>query len=69
MYLRQIPRAQLADVIDTLFRFRQDHAAPKEGLGAFLRRQGPDAVIAHLAAQTTTAELMQKTFRTDDVLG
>lgn len=68
MYLRQIPRAQLADVIDTLLRYRQDHAAPGESLGAFLRRQGPDAVIAHLAAQATTAALMQKTFRTDDVL-
>lgn len=68
MYLRQIPRTELATVIDSLFRFHRAQRAESEGLGACLRRRGPDAIIAHLTADPATAPLMQKSYRTDDVL-
>ena len=65
-YLRQVPRDKVADLIVTLFDWHTAKAKSNghaEDLGAFLRRQGADAIIDYLAADERTAELCEKTAR------
>ncbi|OGX05847.1 MAG: hypothetical protein A2Z88_01090, partial [Omnitrophica WOR_2 bacterium GWA2_47_8] len=68
MYLRWIPRDRMAKVLDVLFKFHKANAKPKEDLGAYHRRIGPDAIIAHLKSDPATADLMDKAQPTDCVI-
>ncbi|MCA9406425.1 MAG: nitrite/sulfite reductase [Candidatus Omnitrophica bacterium] len=68
MYLRSIMREDVARVIDVLFKHHKDNAQANEGLGAFHRRIGADAIISHLKDHETTAALMDKPFNTDCIL-
>jgi sulfite reductase (NADPH) hemoprotein beta-component len=60
MYLRSVPREKVAIVIDALFKNYKKNALNDEGLGAFHRRVGPDALIAHLQNNPDTKDLMEK---------
>lgn len=68
MYLRSVPREQVAVVIDTLFKFYKQSRKADEGLGAFHRRVGPDGLIRHLQENDATRPLMDKPAPTDCVL-
>lgn len=68
MYLRSVPRENVAKVIDVLFKFYKSNAANGENMGAFHRRIGADALIAHLKSDATTAPLMEKPFNTACVI-
>ncbi|MDO8580604.1 MAG: nitrite/sulfite reductase, partial [Candidatus Omnitrophota bacterium] len=68
MYLRSVPREKCAIVIDTLFKFYKKNANKGESLGAYHRRIGSDALIAHLKENPATSELMTKPFPTDYVV-
>ncbi|HBR14319.1 MAG TPA: nitrite reductase [Candidatus Omnitrophica bacterium] len=65
LYLRSVPREKVAQVIDVLLKFYKRTAQPGEGLGAFHRRIGADAIIGHLKENPLTAQLMDKPFNTD----
>ncbi len=68
MYLRSIPKEKVAIVIDTLFKFYLAKRKDKEGMGAFHRRIGMDAVIQNLKNNPATSELMAKPSPTDCVI-
>lgn len=69
LFLRAIPRARVATVLDALFRrYVAQRASPDESLGEYLRRIGPEALIAYFAADPASADLMAKSYRTDNVL-
>ncbi len=68
MYLRSVPREQVPVVIDTLFKFYKQNHQANEGLGAFHRRVGADALIRHLQENNATKALMEKPAPTDCVL-
>lgn len=68
MYLRSVPREKVATVIDALFKYYRENAKPGEGVGAFQRRVGADALIEHLKTNPSTSELMTKPFPTTTVL-
>jgi sulfite reductase (NADPH) hemoprotein beta-component len=65
IYLRSVPREQVAAVIDVLFKYYQSQALPEETMGAFHRRIGMAAIIHHLQENTVTAALMTKPFSAD----
>lgn len=67
-YLRSVPREKVAVVIDALFRDYKTNAKNGEGLGAYLRRIGPDAVIEYLKNNPATTELMTKPMDTSYIL-
>ncbi len=67
-YLRSVTREKVAVVIDALFKFYQANKQGNEDLGAYHRRIGPDALIAHLKDNPATAEFMTKPFPTDCVI-
>lgn len=67
-YLRSVPREKVAVVIDTLFKFYETHKKSGEDLGAYHRRIGSDAIIAHLKKNPVTSEFMTKPFPTDCVI-
>jgi len=67
-YLRSVPREKVAVVIDTLFKFYETNKKSGEDLGAYHRRIGSDALIAHLKENPVTAELITKPFPTDCVI-
>lgn len=68
MYLRSIPREDVAIVIDALFKFYKTTSKPAEGLGEFHRRIGADALIAHLKDNPATSALMEKPFPANCVI-
>ncbi|MCB9771754.1 MAG: nitrite/sulfite reductase [Candidatus Omnitrophica bacterium] len=68
MYLRSIPRENVAIIIDALFKFYKVNAKSSEGMGEFHRRIGADAIISHLKANPATAASMEKPFNTDCVM-
>ncbi len=68
MYLRSIPREKVALVLDTLLKFYIQNRNEGETLGYFNRRIGLQAIINFLTRHSATAELMQQTSGTDDVL-
>ena len=68
MYLRSVPRESVATVIDALFKFYKKNAKSGESLGAYHRRIGADAIIAHLKENPATASVMDKPFTTDYVI-
>ncbi|HRK30606.1 MAG TPA: hypothetical protein PLD59_05960 [Tepidisphaeraceae bacterium] len=62
LYLRQVPRAKVATVTAALFDlFKRDRTEGDSDLGAFLRRLGRAAILAHLKANPATAEVTIKT--------
>jgi sulfite reductase (NADPH) hemoprotein beta-component len=67
-FLRSVPRERVAQVIDVLFKFHQANKQGAEDLGAYLRRIGPDAIIAYLKENPATTDLMTKPFPTDCVI-
>lgn len=68
MYLRSIPREDVITVIDVLFKFYKANAKTGEGMGAYHRRIGADAIISHLKENPATTALMQKPFPADCVM-
>jgi sulfite reductase (NADPH) hemoprotein beta-component len=68
LYLRSVQRDSVAAVIDALFKKYMAEKTGDEGLGAFLRRLGDDAIIACLKANPATTALMEKPFNTDMIL-
>jgi sulfite reductase (NADPH) hemoprotein beta-component len=60
MYLRSVPREKVTVVIDALFKNYKKNAAKGEGVGAFHRRVGADALIAYLQNNPDTKDLMEK---------
>ncbi len=63
MYLRSVPRDEVAKVTDALFEFYVASRLPGEGMGYFHRRLGPAAIIRYLQSNPTTAELMRTTYK------
>jgi len=68
MYLRSVPREKVLVVIDVLFKDYLAHKKDTEGLGAYHRRIGADAIINFLKNNPSTADLMTKPFTTDCVI-
>jgi len=68
MYLRSVPRDKVAVVIDALLKFYKLNGKKSESLGAYHRRIGTDALIAHLKENPLTAELMKVASSTDCVI-
>jgi len=64
MYLRMIPREEVAKVLDVLFKFYSESKQTGEDLGAFTRRLGADPIIEHFKNDPATSELMEKPFNT-----
>ncbi|MGH7423948.1 MAG: hypothetical protein ACREJ1_09770, partial [Candidatus Methylomirabilales bacterium] len=63
MYLRSVPRDEVAKVTDALFEFYVANRLPGEGMGYFHRRVGPAAIIRYLQSNPTTADLMKTTYK------
>ncbi len=68
MYLRSIPREQVTIIIDALFKFYKLNAKAGEGMGAYHRRIGAEAIIAYLKENPATTAMMQKPFPADCVM-
>jgi sulfite reductase (NADPH) hemoprotein beta-component len=69
MYLRMIPRDQVANVIDALFSlYVRERIGPDEEPGYCFRRLGMTTVIGYLKTCKQTCHLMDKTFSTADLL-
>lgn len=68
MYLRSVPRGQVAAVLDALFQFHKDNRLPGENLGDFQRRIGADGIIGYFQKHPATEELMKKVSDTDSIL-
>ena len=63
MYLRSVPRDEVAKVTDALFEFYVASRLPEEGMGYFHRRVGRAGIIRYLQSNPTTAELMKTTHK------
>lgn len=63
IYLRSVPRDQVAPLLDTLFRYYEVHRDANESLGYFLRRIGDGEIIHYLKVHPRTAKLMEKKAR------
>jgi len=63
VYLRGIPREQVAGVLDTLFRFYEVNRDRNESLGYFLRRIGRGEIISYLETHPETSALMARRAR------
>lgn len=68
LYLRSVPRDEVAKVIDVLLNDHKANANDGEGLGAYHRRIGDDAIIALLKDNESTAALLERPFNTACVL-
>lgn len=68
IYLRSVPREEVAKVIEVLFKFYEANKQSGEDMGAFHRRIGVDAIISHLKQNSVTTALMQKPFPADYVI-
>ena len=68
MYLRSIPRDQVATVLEVLFKFYKQNAKKGQSLGAFNRWIGPDKLIEYFKSNSATAALMEKPFGTECVI-
>lgn len=68
IYLRSVPREEVARVIEVLFKFYEAKKQNNEDMGAFHRRIGMDAIISHLKENPVTSALMQKPFPADYVI-
>ncbi len=62
MYLRQIPRDQVANVCAALFNaYKHNRLSPDETMGAYHQRIGLQVIIDYLKENETTRDLMGKT--------
>jgi sulfite reductase beta subunit-like hemoprotein len=61
LYLRQVPREQVAGLIASLIDFWREQRSADESMGAFHRRVGHAAILARLRADPRTASLTLKT--------
>lgn len=65
MYLRNVPRDEVAKVTEALFEFYVVNKLPEEdrpgGMGYFFRRIRTKGIIAYLSSNPKTAHLMAKT--------
>lgn len=61
MYLKSVPRDELATVAEVLFEYHRDHRRDGESLGELLRRIGMAEVIRLFKEDPRTAGLMEKT--------
>lgn len=68
MFLRSVPREDVAKVIDSLFKDYQSNKNASESLGAYHRRIGAQAIIDLLKANPATSKLMEKSFPADNVI-
>ncbi|MCA9400163.1 MAG: nitrite/sulfite reductase [Candidatus Omnitrophica bacterium] len=68
MYLRSVPREDVAKVIDILFKDFSQNTNGKESLGGYHRRVGADAIIQMLKSHSALAELLDKPFNTSCVI-
>lgn len=68
MYLRAIPREEVANVIEALFKIYIAQKRPDEELGYCFRRLGAEYIIEYLQKNPQTEQLMQKRFNTSDLL-
>jgi len=68
MYLRSVAREDVAKIIDILFKFYKDNAQDGESLGAYHRRVGADAIIAHLKNNPISSAYMEKPFNTATII-
>lgn len=62
MYLRQVPRKNVADLTEALFEFYVDNRRPNESMGHFHQRVGMETIIHHLKEKPQTAPFMEKTY-------
>ena len=60
MYMKSIPREQVASVIDALFKHYEEKREDGESMGYFHRRIGMEKIIAFLKTNPETAQLMEK---------
>jgi len=63
MYLRSVPREDVATVTDVLLEFYVANRLPGEGMGYFHHRVGTDLIIKYLKENPRTAHLMEKTYK------
>ena len=67
MYLRSVPRNEVAAVTDALFEFYVAERSPEEarpgGMGYFFRRLGTTAILRWLKGHGSTAHLMEKPWK------
>ncbi len=72
MYLRTVPRNEVATVTDSLFEFYVGHRTAGEaqpgGMGYFFRRVGAETIIEWLRAHPRTANLMLSTWAIPDAM-
>ncbi len=60
IYLKSVPRDQVAPLLDTLFHYYFAHKDDVESLGAFFRRVGESQIISYLKSHPKTTDLMKK---------
>ncbi len=63
LYLRQVPRDQVANVTAALFDFYLANRHDGEDMGAFNRRMGHSGILAHLRENPATAGMTEKTHK------
>lgn len=63
MYLRSVPREQVATVTNVLFEFYAENRLPEEGMGYFHHRVGTELIIKNLKENPRTAPLMKTTYK------
>ena len=62
MYLRQVPRKNVADLTEALFEFYVDNRRPNESMGHLHQRVGMETIIHQLKENPQTAPFMEKTY-------
>jgi len=65
MYLRFVPRERVSHLINSIFTYYKQGEQNGEGLGAYLRRTGAEALINHLLNDPSVKDLMEKPFHAD----
>ena len=63
MYLRSVPREEVATVTDALFEFYTANRLPGEGMGYFHQRIATELIIKYLKENPRTAQLMKTTYK------
>jgi sulfite reductase (NADPH) hemoprotein beta-component len=63
MYLRSVPREQVATVTDVLFEFYTKNKLPEEGMGNFHHRIGTELIVKNLKENPRTAQLVKTTYK------
>ena len=63
MYLRSVPREEVATVTDALFEFYTANRLPGEGMGYYHQRIATELIIKYLKENPRTAQLMKTTYK------